>query len=144
MGGAGHSSGSPVSERHATSGISNRKRNASLAGLDSSPGTVESPEADASDDAHHEDRRKQPVKRACNECRQQKVSHHGPRCVAIRTRLLWAPADGEASFGAMSSKNPSNDAPAASDCASNARSRAASSASASALAMPRWRGRLQT
>jgi hypothetical protein len=75
VGGAGHSLGSPVSERHAASGISNRKRNASLAGLDSSPGTVESPEADASDDAHHEDRRKQPVKRACNECRQQKVSH---------------------------------------------------------------------
>jgi hypothetical protein len=74
-GGAGHSLGSPVSERHSISGISNRKRNASLAGFDSSPGTVESPEADASDDGHHGDRRKQPVKRACNECRQQKVSH---------------------------------------------------------------------
>jgi hypothetical protein len=74
--GVGGSSGlgSPVSERHAASGISNRKRNASLAGFDSSPGTVESPEAEGSEDGNHDDKRKHPVKRACNECRQQKVS----------------------------------------------------------------------
>ena len=74
VGGAGL--GSPASERQATSGLSNRKRNASLAGFDSSPGTVESPEADGSEDGNHEGGRKQPVKRACNECRQQKVSHN--------------------------------------------------------------------
>lgn len=74
VGGRGSGLGSPIGERHATSG--NRKRNASLAGLDSSPGTIESPEADGSDDGQqHDDRRKQPVKRACNECRQQKVSN---------------------------------------------------------------------
>ena len=67
--------GSPLSERRATSGLSNRKRNASLAGFDSSPGTIESPEAEGSEDGNQEDRRKQPIKRACNECRQQKVSH---------------------------------------------------------------------
>ena len=74
VGGAGL--GSPVSERQATSGLSNRKRNASLAGFDSSPGTIDSPEADGSEDGNHEGGRKQPVKRACNECRQQKVSHN--------------------------------------------------------------------
>jgi hypothetical protein len=75
-GGGGSSGlGSPVSERHTSSAISNRKRNASLAGFDSSPGTVESPEAEGSEDGNHDDKRKQPVKRACNECRQQKVSH---------------------------------------------------------------------
>lgn len=87
VGSAGHGLGSPVSERHSTSGISNRKRNASLAGFDSSPGTAESPEADASDDGHHGDRRKQPVKRACNECRQQKVSRSrigGPTQISLR------------------------------------------------------------
>ena len=75
--GVGGSSGlgSPVSERHAASGISNRKRNSSLAGFDSSPGTIESPEAEGSEDGNHDDKRKQPVKRACNECRQQKVSY---------------------------------------------------------------------
>lgn len=72
VGGGGSGLGSPVSERH---GISTRKRNASLAGFDSSPGTIESPEADGSEDGHQDDRRKQPVKRACNECRQQKVSY---------------------------------------------------------------------
>lgn len=85
-GGGGSSGlGSPVSERHTTSAISNRKRNASLAGFDSSPGTVESPEAEGSEDGNHDDKRKQPVKRACNECRQQKVSH---RAIGNRTKLL--------------------------------------------------------
>jgi hypothetical protein len=76
--------GSPVSERQHTSSITNRKRNASLAGFDSSPGTVESPEAEGSEDGNHEDRRKQPVKRACNECRQQKVSHS-----RIGEEMIW-------------------------------------------------------
>lgn len=72
VGGRGTGLGSPVSERQGA----NRKRNASLAGFDSSPGTIESPEGDGSEDGQQlDDRRKQPVKRACNECRQQKVSH---------------------------------------------------------------------
>lgn len=44
------------------------KRAAAAAGLESSPGSVDDP------DDIREERRRQPVKRACNECRQQKVS----------------------------------------------------------------------
>ena len=52
--------------------IHGRKRNSSLAGFDSSPASpsVESPDHHGGDDSHG---RKRPVKRACNECRQQKV-----------------------------------------------------------------------
>jgi hypothetical protein len=147
-GGAGSSGlGSPVSERHATSGISNRKRNASLAGFDSSPGTVESPEAEGSEDGNHDDKRKQPVKRACNECRQQKVSH---LAIGDKTKLLFSRfmarifcpyADHEPSFAATSFKSPSSDAPAVSDFASSAKSRTTSSALEKGLATQRWRGR---
>ena len=50
-----------------------RKRNASLAGFDSSPASpgIESPDQQDGEDGNS---RKRPVKRACNECRQQKVS----------------------------------------------------------------------
>lgn len=48
-----------------------RKRDQSTAGLDASPGSVDSGDhADGDDHAL----RKRPVKRACNECRQQKVT----------------------------------------------------------------------
>lgn len=50
-------------------GLVGRKRNGAGAGLDSSPGSID--EIDGGDD--HEERKRQPVKRACNECRQQKV-----------------------------------------------------------------------
>jgi hypothetical protein len=50
-----------------------RKRNASIAELDSSPGSQESPERDGT--GVDNDGKRHPVKRACNECRQQKVSH---------------------------------------------------------------------
>lgn len=49
----------------------NRKRDASVAGLDASPGSNESADHNDGDDQQS---RKRPVKRACNECRQQKVS----------------------------------------------------------------------
>jgi hypothetical protein len=49
------------------SGLVGRKRNGAGAGLDSSPGSI-----DDLDDVDQE-RKRQPVKRACNECRQQKV-----------------------------------------------------------------------
>lgn len=52
-----------------SAGVVGRKRNLSIAGFDSSPGSTEDiDEADA-----QEERRRTPVKRACNECRQQKV-----------------------------------------------------------------------
>ncbi|KAK5091244.1 hypothetical protein LTR05_001425 [Lithohypha guttulata] len=51
---------SPVQLHH-------HKRDASTAGLDTSPGSAESP------DHNDVDPRKRPVKRACNECRQQKL-----------------------------------------------------------------------
>lgn len=58
-----------------TAGVSSglpqaKKRNVSVAGIDSSPGSTD----DIEDHDGQEDKRRQPVKRACNECRQQKVS----------------------------------------------------------------------
>jgi len=147
-GGGGSSGlGSPISERHTTSAISNRKRNASLAGFDSSPGTVESPEAEGSEDGNHDEKRKQPVKRACNECRQQKVSHLaiGNKTKLFVSRLMaqiFGPStDHEPSFAAMSFKSPSSGAPVVSDFASSAKSRTISSALEKGLATQRWRGR---
>lgn len=52
------------------SDMQNRKRNVTIAGIDSSPGSID----DAEDIDGRDDKRRQPVKRACNECRQQKVS----------------------------------------------------------------------
>ena len=56
----------------AGSPLHGRKRNASLAGFDSSPVSpnIESPNQIGEEDGSG---RKRPVKRACNECRQQKV-----------------------------------------------------------------------
>ncbi|KAJ5574299.1 uncharacterized protein N7459_008726 [Penicillium hispanicum] len=54
----------------ASDGLQGRKRNVAIAGIDSSPGSME----DAEDNDARDDKRRQPVKRACNECRQQKVS----------------------------------------------------------------------
>ncbi|KAN0069636.1 hypothetical protein V8E54_011942 [Elaphomyces granulatus] len=48
---------------------SGKKRNVAVAGLDSSPGSTE----DVEDGEPHGEKRRQPVKRACNECRQQKL-----------------------------------------------------------------------
>jgi hypothetical protein len=151
--GVGGSSGlgSPVSERHAASGISNRKRNASLAGFDSSPGTVESPEAEGSEDGNHDEKRKHPVKRACNECRQQKVSppsppigdtkDKAPLSLTSRHEFSVHRLTMKPSFAAMSFKNPSSAAPAVSDSASSAKSRTTSSALEKGLATQRWRER---
>lgn len=47
-----------------------RKRNITVAGLESSPGSVDEVEETEQND----DKKRQPVKRACNECRQQKVN----------------------------------------------------------------------
>lgn len=57
-----------------TSPTQSHKRNASVAGFDSSPASLESP--DINGDDHARDGRRRPVKRACNECRQQKVSYY--------------------------------------------------------------------
>ena len=67
-GAASMSPTSPISSRHGAA--PKRKRSAGLAGLESSPGSFV-------DDDHHADgdkKRLPGVKRACNECRQQKVS----------------------------------------------------------------------
>jgi hypothetical protein len=57
--------------------VQGHKRNASLAGFDSSPASpsIDSPDQNAGDDSLG---RKRPVKRACNECRQQKVGIFSP------------------------------------------------------------------
>ncbi|KAM0197559.1 hypothetical protein ACHAPA_001252 [Fusarium lateritium] len=66
-GAASMSPTSPVSSRHGhgnSNGINKRKRS-SMAGIESSPG---------SNNEDHDDKKRQPgVKRACNECRQQKL-----------------------------------------------------------------------
>lgn len=62
---------SPVSSRHGHGyghGGPKRKRS-SIMGLESSPGSV-------NDDDHGDKKRQPGVKRACNECRQQKVSQN--------------------------------------------------------------------
>lgn len=46
------------------------KRNVAMAGFDSSPGSID----DIDENDAREEKKRQPVKRACNECRQQKVS----------------------------------------------------------------------
>lgn len=69
IGGGGHGgASSPTSVRNGTSANAKRKR--SGAGFDSSPGSVDV----AENEEDEAERRRQPgVKRACNECRQQKV-----------------------------------------------------------------------
>lgn len=51
-----------------------RKRNVAAAGMDSSPASTESVEEAPAPEQPQEEKKRQPVKRACNECRQQKVS----------------------------------------------------------------------
>jgi hypothetical protein len=51
---------------------SGNKRNASVAGFDDDAQSIESPDHQLGEDAQG---RKRPIKRACNECRQQKVSY---------------------------------------------------------------------
>lgn len=53
----------------ASDSLQGRKRNVTIAGFDSSPGSID----DAEDNDARDEKRRQPVKRACNECRQQKV-----------------------------------------------------------------------
>ncbi|KAJ5287681.1 hypothetical protein N7478_003367 [Penicillium angulare] len=55
-------------------GLQGRKRNVTISGMDSSPGSI-----DDAEDNERDDKRRQPVKRACNECRQQKL-----RCDVIQ------------------------------------------------------------
>ncbi|KAJ5590551.1 hypothetical protein N7450_004523 [Penicillium hetheringtonii] len=52
----------------ASDSMQHRKRNVTIAGIDSSPGSIDDVE-----DIDRDDKRRQPVKRACNECRQQKL-----------------------------------------------------------------------
>lgn len=65
----------------ASDGVQSRKRNVTIAGMDSSPGSIE----DMDDNDSRDDKRRQPVKRACNECRQQKVSAALSRVHAMPT-----------------------------------------------------------
>ncbi|KAI1620453.1 transcriptional regulatory protein LEU3 [Exophiala viscosa] len=53
--------------------IQGRKRNVSIAGFDSSPASASVESPDLNGDEHGRDGRRRPVKRACNECRQQKL-----------------------------------------------------------------------
>jgi hypothetical protein len=58
-----------------TSPTQSQKRNASVAGFDSSPASASIGSPDLNDDHARGDGKRRPVKRACNECRQQKVSY---------------------------------------------------------------------
>lgn len=57
------------------------KRSVAMAGLDSSPGSID----DVDDNDAREEKKRQPVKRACNECRQQKASFFG----LVPMRFHW-------------------------------------------------------
>ncbi|GAB1206626.1 hypothetical protein APSETT445_005316 [Aspergillus pseudonomiae] len=64
-----------------------RKRTVAMAGLDSSPGSVD----DVEDNELREEKKRQPVKRACNECRQQKPDTHLLNSLAGPvSRLVWS------------------------------------------------------
>jgi hypothetical protein len=67
MGGTGQSSTSPAVGPDGLGQV--KKRTVAMAGLESSPGSVD----DVEDNDQREEKKRQPVKRACNECRQQKV-----------------------------------------------------------------------
>ncbi|KAI9712983.1 MAG: hypothetical protein M1812_006731 [Candelaria pacifica] len=88
--GGGSAVSSPTSAR--------RKRNRSIAGLDSSPGSADGDDGDEGQD----DRRRQPgVKRACNECRQQKLRCdvvQEPFSVCSRCRRLHLECKIESNF----------------------------------------------
>lgn len=73
---------SPMSSRHGGNAAAKRKR--SMAGPESSPGSDH-------DDDELGKKRQPGVKRACNECRQQKVSHVRvpPRACATQ-KIHWA------------------------------------------------------
>lgn len=90
---------SPASSRHGN-GMPKRKRSGGM-GLESSPGSINE---DDHGDHNDNDKKRQPgVKRACNECRQQKVSQplrpwhlpsvlrspHYARPVLANTRGAW-------------------------------------------------------
>ncbi|ERF76851.1 hypothetical protein EPUS_07641 [Endocarpon pusillum Z07020] len=71
-GGSGHTSRPSVNSRPPTT--ESRKRNSLIAGLDNSPGSVDSAEFDGTESGQQqEEERRHPIKRACNECRQQKL-----------------------------------------------------------------------
>jgi hypothetical protein len=93
--------------RPGTGGSYKRKR--SGAEFESSPGS--GPEGEEDDHDHDHDRRRQPgVKRACNECRQQKVSHpqqkprHTLPHVSKAMDLCAGLTVGNHSYGVMLSK----------------------------------------
>lgn len=97
MGGAGHPS---VSATGGPDVGPARKRNVTVAGLDSSPGSVDVDDIDEAD--NREEKKRLPVKRACNECRQQKVrplpvshSYLGPHdpCLIYTPLLLQLRCD---------------------------------------------------
>jgi hypothetical protein len=141
-GGSGNSSRPIASERPGT--IETRKRNSYIAGLDNSPGSVESAEIDGTESGQQqEEERRHPVKRACNECRQQKVSQEFTFSINCRYAGLQLNTftDCIFSFGAMSSKTLSPSARDVADSISPARFKRTSSAWARGLAMRKWKER---
>lgn len=85
-GAASMSPTSPVSSRHGhghgNSNGTNKRKRSSMVGIESSPGSNLDDH-----DAEQEKKRQPGVKRACNECRQQKVSQP-PRTDRLDTIVL--------------------------------------------------------
>lgn len=130
-GAASMSPTSPVSSRHGHGngnghGAIKRKRS-SMAGIESSPGSI-------IDDEHDHEKKRQPgVKRACNECRQQKVSQasSSPPCPGYSldyAQIADHVFSMRNSFAAMSYRTPSRAARAVTVSNSSARSSPTSSA----------------
>lgn len=131
---------SPVSVRSQGFGINGgakRKRSSDGVMVDS-PGSIDGDDDGTGD--HNEKKRQPGVKRACNECRQQKVrltSSRHLREIADQGQSLPLPN----SCAAMSYRNPSQVARDVSASSSSVKSNPTSSAWASDRNMPRWRKR---
>jgi hypothetical protein len=129
-GGGGGGGQGDYSSNTATTPYHHQKRKRdSISGIMSSPGSV------GAEDEPEDKRCRQPgVKRACNECRQQKVRRGRPAWEGAGRDLLLT----RASFAATSSKSRLCRARAASALVWSARLSRISSVSASGLAKPRW------
>ena len=138
--GAHGSASSPVSARSAGGG---GKRKRSGAGFDSSPGSggeIEDEEAD---------RRRHPgVKRACNECRQQKVSHRQIcqwDCATVATKVIdhrRLLIECATSYGATSYKTPLRSVHDATGSSLSVKLSPISSGWESEASMQKWKSRL--
>lgn len=147
-GGSGQTARCIVNSRPPTS--ESRKRNSFIAGLDNSPDSVDSPEFDGTESGQQqEEERRHPIKRACNECRQQKVGVSASNSSIMLFVGAWSisilyDTQGlieRCSFDVMSSKILLPSAQDVADSVCHAKFKRISRELARDLAMQKWKGR---